>query len=187
MRRHSSFPKVQGWQLRFEFVPQHPINASSHYQPVACRQHAPAAPRAVAFLYPRFRPSFSRSTISVPFKKLRQRNFHTTLSAPYSQTRIPPACTREWNSASYSTQKFTRYTSDIHDSKTIRTMADPVFRTASPYVDPTVKGPKSQQLSSGLGRSLLQHHKSQSDSLPDISRIQLQGLVSSSTSSPFDA
>jgi hypothetical protein len=33
--------------------------------------------------------------------------------------------------------------------KHIRTMADPVARTASPYTDPTVKGPRSQQLHSG--------------------------------------
>lgn len=32
---------------------------------------------------------------------------------------------------------------------TTRTMKDPVARTASPYVDPTIKGPRSQQLHSG--------------------------------------
>jgi hypothetical protein len=33
--------------------------------------------------------------------------------------------------------------------KHLRTMKDPVARTASPYTDPTVKGPRSQQLHSG--------------------------------------
>lgn len=37
-------------------------------------------------------------------------------------------------------------------SKSLRTMPDPVQRTASPYHDPAVKGPKSQQLSHGLSR-----------------------------------
>ncbi|TGJ86619.1 hypothetical protein E0Z10_g2143 [Xylaria hypoxylon] len=36
-------------------------------------------------------------------------------------------------------------------------MPDPVQRTASPYHDPAVKGPKSQQLSSGLPRSPLKN------------------------------
>ncbi|KAI1813851.1 phosphoenolpyruvate carboxykinase [Poronia punctata] len=35
----------------------------------------------------------------------------------------------------------------------IRTMVSPVQRTASPYHDPSVKGPKSQQLTSGPSRS----------------------------------
>jgi hypothetical protein len=38
----------------------------------------------------------------------------------------------------------------------IRTMKDPVQRTASPYTDPTVKGPKSQQLAAQLSHSLIQ-------------------------------
>jgi phosphoenolpyruvate carboxykinase (ATP) len=33
-------------------------------------------------------------------------------------------------------------------------MKDPVFRTSSPYVDPTVKGPKSQILHSGYQADL---------------------------------
>jgi len=33
--------------------------------------------------------------------------------------------------------------------KHLRTMKEPVARTASPYTDPTVKGPRSQQLHSG--------------------------------------
>lgn len=161
MRRHSSFPKVQGWRLRFEFVPQHPINARTRHQPVAWRKEVPVAPRPVAFLYPRFRPSTGKITISVLSEKLRQLSIHTTLSAPYSQFRFRPSRTTEWNSASYSTQNFNRYPGDIRRIlKTIRTMAEPVLRTASPYTDPAVKGPKSQQLSSGLGRSLLQDNKS---------------------------
>ncbi|ORY62657.1 phosphoenolpyruvate carboxykinase-domain-containing protein [Pseudomassariella vexata] len=38
-------------------------------------------------------------------------------------------------------------------------MKDPVPRTASPYIDPSVKGPKSQQLSASLAHSLLQDRK----------------------------
>ncbi|KAI1371054.1 hypothetical protein F4677DRAFT_321624 [Hypoxylon crocopeplum] len=47
----------------------------------------------------------------------------------------------------------------LRNLSTLRTMADPVFRTASPYTDPAVKGPKSQQLSTGHSHSLLQHSK----------------------------
>lgn len=43
----------------------------------------------------------------------------------------------------------------------LRTMADPVARTASPYPDKSVKGPRSQQLQSGLAHSLLQDRKSE--------------------------
>lgn len=50
---------------------------------------------------------------------------------------------------------------EFRSSSTLRTMADPVVRTASPYTDPTVKGPKSQQLASGHSHSLLQQHKSE--------------------------
>lgn len=51
-------------------------------------------------------------------------------------------------------------------SRSLRTMPDPVQRTASPYHDPTVKGPKSQQLSSGLSHSLLQTNKSKPPQAP---------------------
>ncbi|KAI0877394.1 phosphoenolpyruvate carboxykinase [Hypoxylon argillaceum] len=44
--------------------------------------------------------------------------------------------------------------------RSLKTAPDPVQRTASPYHDPTVKGPKSQQLSSGLSRTPLQNDKS---------------------------
>ncbi|KAI0909521.1 hypothetical protein F4823DRAFT_425004 [Ustulina deusta] len=44
-------------------------------------------------------------------------------------------------------------------SRSLRTMPDPVQRTASPYYDPAVKGPKSQQLSSGLSHSTPQNDK----------------------------
>ncbi|KAJ8125289.1 hypothetical protein O1611_g8351 [Lasiodiplodia mahajangana] len=44
-------------------------------------------------------------------------------------------------------------------SRSLRTMPDPVQRTDSPYHDPAVKGPRSQQLSSGLSRSPLQNDK----------------------------
>ncbi len=162
MHRHSGFPKVQGWRLRFEFVPQHPISARIHPQPVECHEQTSLTPRTVTFLYPRFRPSTSNCTKSVPSRRLSQSNVHSTaLTAPYSHIRICPSYTGEWNSASYSTQSFSLYPRDFRDLKTIRTMADPVLRTASPYIDPTVKGPKSQQLSSGHSRSLLQDHKSQ--------------------------
>lgn len=44
----------------------------------------------------------------------------------------------------------------------IRTMADPVARTASPYPDKNVKGPRSsQQLHSAVAHSLLQDRKSE--------------------------
>lgn len=60
-----------------------------------------------------------------------------------------------WNSA------FSSYKPvESRNSSTLRTMADPVLRTASPYTDPSVKGPKSQQLSTGHSHSLLQHSKS---------------------------
>lgn len=49
---------------------------------------------------------------------------------------------------------------ESRNSSTLRTMNDPVLRTASPYTDPSVKGPKSQQLSTGHSHSLLQHSKS---------------------------
>ncbi|KAI6082232.1 phosphoenolpyruvate carboxykinase-domain-containing protein [Hypoxylon rubiginosum] len=59
-----------------------------------------------------------------------------------------------WNSA------FSSYKPvESRNSSTLRTMADPVLRTASPYTDPSVKGPKSQQLSTGHSHSLLQHSK----------------------------
>lgn len=39
-------------------------------------------------------------------------------------------------------------------------MKDPVQRTASPYVDPSIKGPRSQQLSAQT-HSTLYDHKSE--------------------------
>jgi hypothetical protein len=51
-------------------------------------------------------------------------------------------------------------------SRSLRTMPDPVQRSASPYTDPTVKGPRSQQLTSGLSRSRLQDDKSKSSAQP---------------------
>lgn len=160
MRRHSTFPMVQGCRLRFEFVPQRPISTSTHHEPVECRQRTLRTPHGIAFLYPRFRPSTNRNSIPVPSKQLRQLSYHTTLPAPYSQLRITPYFTIQWNFASHSTRNFSRHPRDFGILKTIRTMPDPVPRTASPYVDPTVKGPRSQQLSSGQGHSLLQDHKS---------------------------
>ena len=168
MGRRSAFPNVQGWRLRFEFVPQRPISGCPPNQPVESRQTPLVAPRAVTFLYPRFRPSTSRYTISLPPslppRQLSSLNTFTTLRAPYSPTRVLPPCINEWNSAYYvlsSTRILSRYLPRTPTLKTIRTMADPVLRTASPYTDPSVKGPRSQQLSTGLGRSLLQEKKSE--------------------------
>ena len=168
MGRRSTFPNVQGWRLRFEFVPQRPISGFPPNQPVECRQTPRVTPRAVTFLYPRFRPSTSRYTISLPPRHLSSLNTATTLRAPYSPTRALAPCTSEWNSAPYvlsSSRILSRYLPSYLPStrtlKTIRTMADPVLRTASPYTDPSVKGPRSQQLSTGQGRSLLQDKKSE--------------------------
>lgn len=47
-----------------------------------------------------------------------------------------------------------------YHSKSLRTMKDPVQRTASPYVDPSIKGPRSQQLSAQT-HSTLYDHKSE--------------------------
>ena len=171
MARRSMFPNVQGLQLRFDFVPQHPISVSVYNQPVECRQWPPVTPRAVTFLYPRFRPSTNRNTISPLPRQLSRLNPDTTratLSAPYSSLRLLPSRTNEWNSANYapsSSRILSRYLPHTRALKTIRTMADPVLRTASPYTDPSVKGPRSQQLSTGHGHSLLQERKSESRSL----------------------
>ncbi|KAH9886511.1 hypothetical protein F4778DRAFT_758107, partial [Xylariomycetidae sp. FL2044] len=76
-------------------------------------------------------------------------------TAPYTRIQASPLTT-EWiyypTLPSLSKSKLTI-------SRSLRTMADPLPRTASPYTDPSVKGPKSQQLSSGLSHSLLQDTK----------------------------
>ncbi|KAI0898966.1 hypothetical protein F4806DRAFT_320285 [Annulohypoxylon nitens] len=76
-------------------------------------------------------------------------------ATPFNQTRYPYSpSVFGWNySKSYQNHIVSRNLS------TLRTMADPVLRTASPYTDPSVKGPKSQQLTNGHSHSLLQHSK----------------------------
>lgn len=51
---------------------------------------------------------------------------------------------------------------------TTRTMKDPVARTASPYVDPTVKGPRSQQLHSGYSAQARKSKSSSPSSSPPL-------------------
>lgn len=53
---------------------------------------------------------------------------------------------------------------------TTRTMKDPVARTASPYVDPTVKGPRSQQLHSGYSAQARKSKSSSPSSSPPLPR-----------------
>ncbi|KAH8163513.1 hypothetical protein CIB48_g4743 [Xylaria polymorpha] len=72
--------------------------------------------------------------------------------APYYRARNPPFLSVLSSAASRRPQ-----TPTICPS--LRTMPDPVLRTASPYHDPAVKGPKFQQLSSGLSRSPLKDDK----------------------------
>lgn len=47
-------------------------------------------------------------------------------------------------------------------------MKDPVARTASPYVDPTVKGPRSQQLHSGYSAQARKSKSSRLLCLPPL-------------------
>lgn len=55
---------------------------------------------------------------------------------------------------------------------TTRTMKDPVARTASPYVDPTVKGPRSQQLHSGYSAQARKSKSSSPSSSPPLPRAR---------------
>jgi hypothetical protein len=78
-------------------------------------------------------------------------------SAPYYRIRHCPLPSVLISAASH-TPRYPQQT--LRTLRNIRTMPDPVQRTASPYTDPAVKGPRSQQLTSGLARSRLQDDKS---------------------------
>jgi hypothetical protein len=154
MVRHVAFPMMQGHLLRFEFVPRRPIKVTSNHWPVVCRQRYSTAPQSRVFLYPRSQSSGTRAIRVQRYLKTH------SVTAPYSPYRNHPYCAAKWISSSTSREL-------ILKSQPLRTMNDPVARTASPYVDPSVKGPKSQQLSSGLSRSLLQDRKSK-DCFPSL-------------------
>lgn len=110
---------------------------------------------SIASIYPRVRPmtsrpkSYLRSTCiagvssTTPFNQIRYRYSPFVFGWNY-----PFSCSNPLISRS---------------SSSLRTMNDPVVRTASPYTDPSVKGPKSQQLTNGHSHSLLQHSKSKSN------------------------
>jgi hypothetical protein len=70
--------------------------------------------------------------------------------APYYRPRNPPLPSVLSSAANRPSQTSVQIPAI---SKSLRTMPDPVQRTASPYHDPAVKGPKSQQLSHGPSRS----------------------------------
>lgn len=132
--------------LRFEFVGQRLPFTTSLDGPVAWR-HRPLA------LYPRFRPMTSSPTRFLS-------SMHSfALSSPSSR-RFLPCHILKWTAT---TDIQIQYPVCPSFSRQIRTMPDPVPRTASPYTNPSFKGPRSQQLSSGLPRSLLQDYKSMSD------------------------
>lgn len=61
-------------------------------------------------------------------------------------------------------------------SKTISTMSDPVIRTASPYIDPNIKGPSVQLLSSGHSSNLI-HNKSSNSKYPNIQLSSLDNAL----------
>ena len=133
-----------------------PITADSGHCPVACAREASSTPLEASFLYPRL-----AATCSLVIPK--------AANAPYR-----PCTTEVWIYSSRTTRTYQTC------SRHLRTMADPVQRTASPYTDPNVKGPKSQQLSVGLGRSLLQNNKSMAPrSLRDSHMTKKPGLTCS--------
>lgn len=100
-------------------------------------------PTLLAFLYPRPRPMIRDSSHSSSYR----------LSTP-SLAQYCPCTTDRWIRSCITTL------SHQNISKSLRTMKDPVQRTASPYTDPSVKGPRSQQLFSHT-HSLLHNHKSE--------------------------
>ncbi|KAI1364123.1 phosphoenolpyruvate carboxykinase [Xylaria arbuscula] len=75
--------------------------------------------------------------------------------APYAPYYPTPSCPYLSVLSSAANRRPQTFAPTAAISRSLRTMPDPVQRTASPYHDPTVKGPKSQQLSTGLSRSLL--------------------------------
>lgn len=163
---------AQGCSLRFDFVARRPITVGFLTRPVECRQRPSPAPLLQEALYPRFRPM---STWPTTFHRYLHTGSLTVLTAPYSQIRKRPSWSAQWIPCPPS-QASTTYSS-ITSPRPLKTMADPVARTASPYFDPSVKGPRSQQLSQGLAHSLLQDRKS------ELSRIftTLRHLASLST------
>lgn len=140
------FPTVQGPRLREIVVARGPITVSNYWQPVVFAQDTHAAPPglpSLAFLYPRPRPTIRDSSHSTSYR----------LSTP-SLAQYCPCTTDRWTRSCITTL------SHQNISKSLRTMKDPVQRTASPYTDPSVKGPRSQQLFSHT-HSLLHNHKSE--------------------------
>jgi len=78
-------------------------------------------------------------------------------SAPYYRIRHCPLPSVLTSAASHTPRHSQQI---LRTLRNIRTMPDPVQRSDTPYTDPAVKGPRSQQLTSGLSRSRLQDDKS---------------------------
>lgn len=75
--------------------------------------------------------------------------------APASLVTVHPRARNRFHSRVRSPWLSSRPASTTAASKTISTMNDPVIRTASPYTDPNVKGPRVQLLSSGQSSSFI--------------------------------
>lgn len=140
MHRHRPSRSQQGSLsvlLRKVFVTQHPITArprsTSGMTPSLLR-----VPTRLCLLYPRPRaPPLGRP-----------RTISATITAP-STTRSAKWTLSKPNSFQSLRLKSTSQNLPEHPG-TLLTMKDPVPRTASPYTDPSIKGPRSQLLSSGV-------------------------------------
>lgn len=132
--------------LRFDFVPQCPTlpeagadqwNASNHYG----RLHT-ASPSYILGLG--------------PWVEARRATRHRPILL-ITASLNRPCMTDKWI---YSSRNSEPKGYQQSFATLIRTMKDPVQGTSTPYSDPTVKGPKSQQLAAQLSHSLLQDYKS---------------------------